>query len=202
MAVVTLVDSGTGNLFSLTEAFRRAGAGVVIAEDPAEVRSAECLVLPGVASFSAVVRGIRATRKSLEAAVAAGVPLLGICAGMQALFDSSEEGPGEGLALVPGRVRALQADVVPHMGWSGLTTNGDPWFRDFPQGAMVYYAHSYAARADAPSVVAVGDHGGPFAAAVRRDRIFGVQFHPEKSGRVGAAILRGFLRESGVVPSQ
>ncbi len=202
MTRVTLVDSGTGNLFSLTEGFRRAGASVAVTRDANEVRRAACLVLPGVASFPAVVRGVAEVRRELLAAVGDGVPLLGICAGMQVLFESSEEGPGEGLALVRGRVRVLQADVVPHMGWSGLTTNGDPWLREIPQGAMVYYAHSYAARADAPGVVAVSDHGGPFAAAVRRDGVFGVQFHPEKSGRVGTAILRAFLRESGVVPSE
>ena len=201
MARVTLVDSGTGNLFSLTEAFRRAGADVRVAISGDDVSRASCLVLPGVASFSAVSRGINGLRGALLAAVEDGVPLLGICAGMQVLFASSDEGPGEGLGLIQGRVRALQADVVPHMGWSPLRTSGDPWFEGLPQGAMVFFAHSFAAPADVQGVAALADHGGPFAAAVRRRRIFGVQFHPEKSGRVGAAVLRGFLREAGVVPS-
>lgn len=201
MSRVTLVDSGTGNLFSLTEAFRRAGAGVEVTPDPTTVRRAECLVLPGVASFSAVVRGIADVRRALLDAVDDGVPLLGICAGMQVLFEASDEGPGEGLGLIPGRVRRLGADIVPHMGWSPIEPRDDPWLWDLPDGAMVYFAHSYAAPADAPGVVATSDHGGPFAAAVRSGRVFGVQFHPEKSGRIGASILRKFLSESGVSPS-
>ena len=201
MARVTLVDSGTGNLFSLTEAFRRAGIGLSITTWAEDVRAAGCVVLPGVAAFPAVVRGIAPLRAALLAAVDDGVPLLGICAGMQVLFESSDEGPGEGLGLFAGRVRALRADVVPHMGWAPLEVTGDPWLRDIPPETLVYFAHSYAAPADVDGVVATSEHGGPFAAAVRGDRVFGVQFHPEKSGRVGAGVLRGFLREAEVVPS-
>lgn len=198
MARVTLVDSGTGNLFSLSEALRRAGAEVEITRDPGSVRRANCLILPGVASFSAVARGIEEVRSALLGAADDGVPLLGICAGMQILFESSEEGPGEGLGLFAGRVGRLEADIVPHMGWSPIAVREDPWLEDLPRGAMVYFAHSYAAPADAPGVVATADHGGAFAAAVRSRNVFGVQFHPEKSGRVGASILRKFLSESGV----
>lgn len=198
MTRVTLVDSGTGNLYSLTEGFRRAGASVGVSRDENEVRRAECLVLPGVASFPSVVRGVADMRRELLAAVGDGVPLLGICAGMQVLFESSDEGPGEGLSLLPGRVGALRAPVVPHMGWSPIRSSGDPWFHGIMDGAMVYFAHSYAAPADGKAVVATADHGGPFAAAVRAGRIFGVQFHPEKSGRIGASILRNFLGEAGV----
>jgi len=201
MAGVTLVDSGTGNLFSLTEAFRRAGADVRLVRGADDVRDATCLVLPGVASFAAVVRGIADVRDAILRAVRGGTPLLGICAGMQVLFESSEEGPGDGLGLLPGRVRALRAPIVPHMGWSPVRSKGDPWFGDLPAQPYVYYAHSYAAPADAPGVVAVSDHGGPFAAAVRMEGVFGVQFHPEKSGRAGGVLLRTFLREAGVVPS-
>lgn len=198
---MSLVDSGTGNLFSLREAFRRAGADVVVTTDPAAVRKASCLVLPGVASFSAVVRGIADVRRSLLASVEGGTPLLGICAGMQVLFESSEEGPGEGLGLLAGRVLALRAPVVPHMGWSPIEPTPDGWLAGLSPGSMVYYAHSYAAPGDAPGVVARSDHGGPFAAAVRRGNVFGVQFHPEKSGPVGAAVLGTFFAEAGVGPS-
>lgn len=201
MARVTLVDSGTGNLFSLREAFRRAGTSVHITRSPDGVRSAQCLVLPGVASFPAIVRGIESVTRPILEAVDRGVPLLGVCAGMQILFESSEEGPGEGLGLLSGRVDALRADIVPNMGWSRFQATSDPWFDGIPQDSMVYFAHSYAAPADAEAVVATSDHGSPFAAAVRKRRIFGVQFHPEKSGRIGAAILRNFLREAGVVRS-
>ncbi len=201
MASVTLVDSGTGNLFSLREAFRRAGAGVTITRDPKVVGEAECLVLPGVASFPAIVRGTGDVRRTILGSVEAGIPLLGVCAGMQILFESSEEGTGEGLGLLSGRLQALRADVVPHMGWSPLQIHGDSWFRGLSGGAMVYYAHSFAAPADAQGVVATSDHGGPFAAAVRKGHVFGVQFHPEKSSRVGARILGNFLAETGVLPS-
>ncbi len=202
MARVTLVDSGTGNLFSLTEAFRRAGASATVTRDADEVRRAECLVLPGVAAFPAVVRGIADVRRALLDAVDNRVPLLGVCAGMQVLFESSDEGAGEGLGLLPGRVRALRARVVPHMGWSPIRSSEEPWLRGIKDGAMVYFAHSYAALADGKAVVATADHGGPFAAAVRSRHIFGVQFHPEKSGRVGAAILGNFLGEAGVRRSE
>ena len=201
MARVTVVDSGTGNLFSLREAFRRAGASVHVTRSPDGVRDASCLVIPGVASFPSVVQGIANVRRALLAAVEGGVPLFGVCAGMQALFESSEEGPGAGLALLPGRVAELRANIVPHMGWTRLRTTRDPWFDGLPPDPMVYYAHSFAAPADGAAVVATSEHAGPFAAAVRTDRVFGVQFHPEKSGRLGAAILRGFLREAGVVRS-
>jgi len=201
VARVTVVDSGTGNLFSLREAFRRAGASVQVTRSPDGVRDASCLVIPGVASFPSVVQGIANVRRALLAAVEGGVPLFGVCAGMQALFESSEEGPGAGLALLPGRVAELRANIVPHMGWTPLRTTRDPWFDGLPPDPMVYYAHSYAAPADGAAVVATSEHARPFAAAVRTDRVFGVQFHPEKSGRLGAAILRGFLREAGVVRS-
>jgi glutamine amidotransferase len=198
---VTLIDSGTGNLFSLREAFRRAGRPAEVARSPEDVRRASCLVLPGVASFSAVVRGITDVRAPILDAVSDGVPLLGVCAGMQVLFASSDEGPGDGLAILPGRVVALRARVVPHMGWSTIRPAGDPWFDGLPADPMMYFAHSYAAPETARGVVATADHGGPFAAAVREDRVFGVQFHPEKSGRAGTLVLRNFLREAGVMPS-
>lgn len=201
MGRVTFVDSGTGNLFSLREAFRRVGVSVRIASSPEGVRAARCLVLPGVASFPAVVRGIAKVRGPLLAAVDRGVPLLGVCAGMQVLFESSAEGPGEGLGLLPGRIAALRADIVPHMGWTRLLTARDSWFDGLPRDPMVYYAHSYAAAADAAGTVATSVHGSAFAAAVRKGRVFGVQFHPEKSSRIGGTILSNFLREAGVVRS-
>jgi len=198
---VTLVDSGTGNLFSLREAFRRTEMEVGIVRNARGIREAECLVLPGVASFPRMSRGIGPLRRELLASTDRRVPLLGICAGMQILFESSEEGPGNGLGLFPGRVSALRAPVVPHMGWSPVRRKDDPWFAGLPPEPVVYFAHSFAAPADSPGVVATAEHIAPFAAAIRRDALFGVQFHPEKSGPTGIAVLRGFLREAGVVPS-
>jgi glutamine amidotransferase len=198
---VTILDTGTGNLFSLVHAFRRAGADAEVTRDPVDVARSTCIVVPGVASFPAVVRGTARVRRDLLRAIESGVPLLGVCAGMQLLFDSSEEGPGEGLGLLRGRVRALQADVVPHMGWSPVTSAGDPWLSVLPPDAALYFAHSFAVPTDAPGVVATARHGKPFAAAVRSGPVFGVQFHPEKSGPRGTDVLRGFLSEAGVFPS-
>ncbi len=202
MRTVTIIDSGTGNLFSLTEAFRRAEAEVSSTRNPDDIRRAKCLVLPGVASFPAVVNGISESRRAIEESVKNHVPLLGICAGMQVMFESSEEGLGKGLGLFPGSVQEIHAEVVPHIGWSPIRPKQDSWLQGLASDAMVYYAHSYAASADSPSVVATSEYGGDsFAAAVHRDNIFGVQFHPEKSGAVGRSVLQSFLRESGVFRS-
>jgi imidazole glycerol-phosphate synthase subunit HisH len=201
MTTVTIVDTGTGNMFSLTEAFRRAGTTTRITRDPAEVRSAKCIVLPGVASFTAVVRGITRLRRALEGPVKDGIPILGICAGLQVMFDSSEEGPGEGLNWFSGTVQALQAEILPHMGWNTIEARQDSWLTGLTAESMVYYAHSYAAPANSPGVVATSNYGAPFAAAVARENIFGVQFHPEKSGPVGRQILQNFLRQSEALSS-
>ncbi len=201
MTYVTIIDSGTGNLFSLTEAFRRAGVKAQVTKDPADIRKSKCLVLPGVASFPAVIQGIREARRAIEDSVQDHVPLLGICAGMQVMFESSEEGQGTGLGLFKSTVRGIRADVVPHIGWSPIQPKHDSWLRSLTPAAMVYYAHSYAAPADLPGVVAISDYQGPFAAAMHRENIFAVQFHPEKSGPVGCSVLRSFLRESGVLQS-
>lgn len=188
-------------MFSLRQAFRRVGMEVRVTRNADMVRKARCLVLPGVASFPSVLQGIAGVQRQILEAVDEGVPLLGICAGMQVLFESSDEGSGEGLGLLKGRVRSLRAGIVPHIGWSPIKTNRDPWLRGLPQEAMVYYAHSYAASPTAPCVVATSNHDGPFAAAIHRENVFGVQFHPEKSGSVGTAILRNFLVEAEVVSS-
>ena len=215
-AVVGVIDLGVGNLHSVGRALQRAGAATVViaSRDQLEATAAVALthlVLPGVGAFGAAVQALdhRALRAPLLAWVAKGRPLLGICLGMQLLYEASEEGPGAGLALLAGQVRALASRPlcdppgerisIPHMGWNRLERR-----RPHPLlgtqsstglGGFVYFAHSYVAdRApEAPEVLASCDHGGPLVAAVAKGAVWGVQFHPEKSGAIGAAMLARFV---------
>jgi len=193
---VALFDYGTGNLHSLAKALERGGARVRIA-DPATALDADALVLPGVGAFGVAADRLAPAAPSIRDAVAVGFPVLGICLGMQLLFDASEEGPGEGLGVVPGRVRRLQARRVPHMGWNLVEpVTGDPLL----DGSLeAYFANSYVCEpeADGAVVATTTYEDRPFTAAVRRDRAWGVQFHPEKSGRAGLALLERFLKEVG-----
>lgn len=192
----TIVDTGTGNLFSLTRAFERLGRRPRIARVPAEVARAELLVLPGVASFSGIARGLDPFRSEFLDRIASGVPVLGICAGLQILARRSEEGAGAGLGVVPGEVIRLPAPILPHMGWSPLRRGADPFLAGLaPSGVDpdLYYAHTYALPATTPGTLATSHHGIDFAAVVRSGSVVGVQFHPEKSGPVGARFLAAFL---------
>jgi imidazole glycerol phosphate synthase glutamine amidotransferase subunit len=174
------------------------GAATEIATRPEQLAHAKVIVLPGVGHFSAFVEGLREKRLtgSLRTAFEAGVPILGICLGLQALFESSEEAPGEqGLGFLPGEVRALPANVKsPHIGWNQLERlQPSKLLRGIPDDAYFYFAHSFAAPAAGTPTVAACNHGFPFAAVVERDNLMGVQFHPEKSGDAGAALLANFV---------
>lgn len=191
---VALFDYGTGNLHSLAQAFGREGAYVAIESDPAQALSADALVLPGVGAFGAAASRLATHAPAMRAALAAGHPCLGICLGMQLLFESSEEGEGAGVAVLRGRVRKLKARRVPHMGWNDVVTQNDDVF-DGLDSFLAYYANSYIAEpAQAEEVIAWTEYEHEkFAAAVRRDRTWGVQFHPEKSGAAGLKLIRNFL---------
>lgn len=205
---VVVVDMGMGNLRSVARALERAGASAVrVTSDPEAIAGAPRLVVPGQGQFrecaAALAGGIG---EAVRALVASGRPYLGICLGMQALFASSEEAPGcAGLGLFAGEVRRLGGDLVdrasgprlkvPHMGWSELElrapvhplfgSGGERWF---------YFVHSYVCvPADDAVVAATADHGGPFCAAVARENVFACQFHPEKSGSAGHALLARFV---------
>lgn len=195
MTSIAVVDHGAGNLVSIAQGLRRAGADVTVAESPRELDGADGIVLPGVGSTSAVMAGIE--RADFTASlVTATVPLLGICVGMQVLFDSSDEDGAACLGLLPGRVRRIpDAPRLPHIGWNDLRTVGqDPLFTDLPEDPTVYFVHSYApVPADRQAVVATTQYGSEIVAAVRREHIAGVQFHPERSGRIGLAILARFV---------
>ena len=195
---VAIVDYGAGNLPSVERALRGLGAETERATEPGQIAAARAIVLPGVGHFSAFVNGLRERNltSSLREAYDRGVPILGICLGLQAMFASSEEAPGEpGLGFFPEEVRALPTNVKsPHIGWNQLRrTQPSALLRGIPEDAYFYFAHSYAAPASSEATVAACDHGFAFAAVIEQRRLGAVQFHPEKSGEAGARVLGNFL---------
>lgn len=196
---VALLDYGAGNLHSLAKALELGGARVRVTSDWDEALSADALVLPGVGAFSAAVEALPEDRARVREALEGGLPCLGICLGMQLYFDVSDEGEGEGIGFIPGHVRRLVAPVVPHMGWNDVATADDPLFAGLGNGLAGYFAHSYVcAPEDTGTVIGrTGYGGGEIAAAVRKKRAWGVQFHPEKSSRPGLRLIANFLAEAG-----
>ena len=201
MTTLALIDYGAGNLHSVHNALRKAGAeDAVITADPALVAKADRIVLPGVGAFRACMDALSAIPGMIDAMNEAvgerGTPFLGVCVGMQLLADAGEEfGRHEGLGWVPGTVRRIEptdpAIKVPHMGWNKVTLNGAP---PLLETGEAYFLHSYHFEAADPAhVAAITDHGGPLVAAVARDTIIGCQFHPEKSQTYGLSFLSRFL---------
>jgi imidazole glycerol-phosphate synthase subunit HisH len=195
---IALLDYGTGNLHSLAKALEAGGARVRIEAELGAALSGDALVLPGVGSFAAAAAQIESGAAALRSALAAGMPCLGICLGMQLLFESSEEGPGEGIGIFNGQVKRLRAGRVPHMGWNGVIPGDDPIFDDLPT-PLVYYANSYVASPESDAeVIAWTEYGSErFPAAVRSGSTWGVQFHPEKSGEGGLRLLSNFIAQVG-----
>jgi imidazole glycerol-phosphate synthase subunit HisH len=197
--IVTLIDYGAGNVTSVARALRRLGAEVRTTNQPEELTTATCLILPGVGHCAALLGSLDAhgLRRPLLTAIARGTPFLGICLGLQALYQSSAEAPElAGLGLLHGRVDQLPHNVkLPHMGWNQLQPLRDcRLLNEIPSDAYFYFAHSYAAPAGGPATAATCEHGRKFTAVLETERIFGVQFHPEKSGASGAKLLANFLR--------
>jgi glutamine amidotransferase len=193
---VAIIDSGGANIASLRAALTRLGADSVVTSDPNVIQRAARVLLPGVGSAHNAMARLRST--GLDRLIPAlKQPLLGVCLGMQILFDTSEEGPANGLAVIPGKVTRLQFAPglpVPHMGWNQLVSSKpDPLLDGVSSLDYVYFVHGYAA----PSgdwTVATTEYGSAFSAVVRRDNFCGTQFHPERSGVVGARILANFLK--------
>lgn len=193
---MTLVDVSVGNLHSIRKALENAGATVSVSPpDPAAIDAAEALLLPGVGAFGSAAEALDGEpAKALRDAAGEDRPMLGICLGMQLLFESSEESPGEGLGILPGPVTRLPHKRLPQVGWNRLETRGDPLTEDLPPDPHVYYVNSFAPEPGDPDhVVATTPYGRGFAAVVRRGPVAGTQFHPEKSSLVGLRILRNWL---------
>ena len=200
--MIAIVDYGAGNLFSLAASFRKIGAETIVTSDAEAIRNAERVVLPGVGAFGDAARKLRESGldKTVLDVAASGTPLLGICLGMQLLFEASEEfGTHMGLGILRGRVVPMQgvipaAHKIPHIGWNRLNIKQDiPLFRYIKNGDHVYFVHSYYATDCSNTVAATTEYGAELTAAVSFYNICGCQFHPEKSGEVGLNILRGFL---------
>ncbi len=184
--MIALIDYGAGNVTSVERAVGRAGGRTLRCASGAALRNsgATAIILPGVGHFGHLVKEMdaRGMRAPLLDALLGGVPFLGICLGMQFLYEGSDEAPdAKGLGVLQGRVKRLDAPKLPHMGWNRV---GGQW---------LYFAHSYAVPAGAEAVTQTAEYGAPFAAAVARGTLRGVQFHPEKSGRAGEALLRTFV---------
>ena len=194
---VALFDYGVGNLHSLGKALEAEDSEVRTTSSWTEALAADCLVLPGVGSFAAAVEALPPDRAPILEALAAGLPCLGVCLGMQLLLEESDEGPGEGLGWVRGRVRRLRASVVPQMGWNEVEGEKDALFPD-GETLVAYYANSFVCEPTDPGHVAAWtEYGGDrFVAAVHRGNTWGVQFHPEKSSSPGRRLIQRFLHEA------
>lgn len=200
--MVAIVDYGVGNLFSLQSSFAAIGAEVTVTADKEALEKADCILLPGVGAFEDAARKLRSTGldKTLKALAAKGKPLMGICLGMQLLFEKSYEyGCHEGLGLLKGSVRPI-GDVIPknykipHIGWNGLIMKKQsPLMKYINPGDCVYFVHSYYAADCDSAVIATAEYGAELTAAVAEGNVLGCQFHPEKSGEVGLKILKAFV---------
>jgi glutamine amidotransferase len=202
--VIALIDYGAGNLTSVKKALAAIGADVFVPASPDAMAEADAVIVPGVGHFGATRALDQAWIDAILQRVGEGRPLLGICLGMQWLFEGSEEAPGcPGLGVLGGRCRRLNVPPgdwrlkIPHVGWNSLDRKRDASIvEDIPPGAQVYFTHSYVAPLTADTVAAT-EHGEAFASIVQRGQIAGVQFHPEKSGDAGLQILRNWLKLTG-----
>ena len=196
---VAVLDYGIGNLRSAQKALEHVGADAVLTDDPQVAASADAVVLPGVGAFGACMDALRASglEPAVRAAVASGRPFIGICVGMQMLFDASDEDPGAtGLGIIPGRVRFIPEGVTrPQMQWNRLNvTSDDPMFAGLGVAPWMYFVHSLHGVPDDPAdVVATVRYGTDLNVAFRRGNVFAVQFHPEKSASAGLALLANFV---------
>ena len=191
---ISIMDYGVGNLYSISKGLERAGANVQMVEVPEELLEAECIVFPGVGAFGAAMEVLRPVLPGLRKKVKDGTPTLGICLGMQILFEKSEESKGEGVAVIKGTVRRLRRGRIPQMGWNEVVPKSDRLFEGVPEGSQFYFANSYICLPAEDVTIADTVYGMRFASAVRKGAILGVQFHPEKSGPPGLRLLGNFVR--------
>ena len=200
---IAIIDYGSGNLRSVEKAFEKLGICSEITKDKTTIRSAKGIVLPGVGSFDAALNELRqgGLEAAIEEAIALSKPFLGICLGLQHLFEESEEGKQKGLGILEGKVERFNFQntpwndlSIPHMGWNRLLIKHKaPIFDGIEDGSMVYFAHSYHVVPKDPAIIATTtDYGPEFVSSICKDNFFGLQFHPEKSGDVGLKILKNF----------
>ena len=203
--MIAIIDYGVGNLFSLRSSLAKIGADTVVSSDPAVLAKADKLILPGVGAFADAAQKLRDSGLDdvIRAEAAAGKPIMGICLGMQMLFEKSfEYGEHEGLGLLKGSVVPMEGTIpadlkIPHIGWNALRFKRDSkLFRCIKEGDCVYFVHSFYASGCEDSVIATAEYGEELTAAVEKGNIMGCQFHPEKSGDVGLNILRAFCEDS------
>jgi len=195
---VALVDYGAGNVPSVERAVQKLGATTRRVTQPEELSAAKAIILPGVGHYAAIIRGLdtQNLRTALLQAISRGVPFLGICLGLQALYASSQEAPTfAGLRVLEGEVRSLPDTVkLPHMGWNRVReVKASPLLEGLNGSDYFYFAHSFAVTNSLSDAVAICEHGTSFTAVLQRDNIFATQFHPEKSGDAGARLLKNFL---------
>ncbi|MBQ7802013.1 MAG: imidazole glycerol phosphate synthase subunit HisH [Oscillospiraceae bacterium] len=202
--MIAIIDYGVGNLFSLRSSFKKIGAEVTVTSDPAVIEAADKLILPGVGAFADAARKLRDSGLDavIKAQAARGKPIMGICLGMQLLFERSfEYGEHQGLGLLKGSVVPMEGVIpanlkIPHIGWNALHFRRDSrLFRNIRENDCVYFVHSYYAADCEDSVIATAEYGAELTAAVESGNIMGCQFHPEKSGEVGLNILRAFCED-------
>jgi glutamine amidotransferase len=195
MTSVAVLDYGVGNLFSMSNALKRAELKVNVTRDLEEIDSADAIVLPGVGNFGPASIKLQPFAEPIRRAFEEGVPMLGSCLGMQLLFERSEESPEEGLGLLDGWVRRFQGELkVPHMGWNTIkATRESPFLEGISDGEYFYFVHSYYPEpAEGDITLAVTDYGGDYTSIVESGLLYGCQFHPEKSGKAGATLLSNF----------
>ena len=200
--MVAIVDYSVGNLFSLKSSFSAIGANAVVTSSKSELESADSIILPGVGAFRDAAKKLRDSglENTVISLAQSGKPLMGICLGMQLLFEKSfEYGEHKGLGLIKGEIRPIETVIpkgykIPHIGWNSLEIKKpSPIFENVNNGEYVYFVHSYYAADCESSITAVSDYGAPLTAAVQSGNVFGCQFHPEKSGETGLKILRSFV---------
>ena len=205
--MIAIIDYGVGNLFSLCSSLQSIGAEAVVTPDPAVIRAADRIILPGVGAFADAAQKLRDSGLDtvIKAEAAAGKPIMGICLGMQMLFEKSYEyGEHQGLGLLKGAVVPMEGVIpanlkIPHIGWNALKFEKDSkLFRYIKEGDCVYFVHSFYASGCEDSLIATAEYGKYLTAAVAKDNVMGCQFHPEKSGDVGLNILRAFCEEDTV----
>lgn len=199
--MIAIIDYGSGNIFSLQSSLKAIGQEVIVTRDPAEIQASDHIILPGVGAFEDAAHKLHKVGlfEWIREEARAKKPILGICLGMQLLFDQSTEyGLHQGLGLIHGEVRGIEDVIpkdldIPHMGWNRLIyRNPSPLFQGIPEGSYVYFVHSYAAFDCEKDLIAQAEYGCPLTAAVQHGNVCGTQFHPEKSGPVGLKILQNF----------